>query len=190
MKLNIVGILAPALSPDDDALFVDLRTRWIIKGLGHGHEDLSAAADPTVILERDSTTVTANAALRTYTAITPDNLSEFHCHGDMADFAITSAIVVPDDKRASAILLGRYLRDEILCQLVRPGLVIEELIETIFRIKRVLDIVVLTVALVTLLAVVLVFLLSLRLRERELATIFAWAAAAQRSAASSPARSF
>ena len=49
---------------------------------------------------------------------------------------------------------------------------IDGLLENIFRVKSVLDAVILVVGLATLLALVLVFALSLRLREREIATIF------------------
>ena len=46
------------------------------------------------------------------------------------------------------------------------------LLQTIFRIKNVLDAVIAVVALATLLAILLVFALSLRLRQREIETIF------------------
>jgi len=46
------------------------------------------------------------------------------------------------------------------------------LLQNIFRIKNVLDAVIAVVALATVLAVILVFALSLRLRQREIQTIF------------------
>ena len=46
------------------------------------------------------------------------------------------------------------------------------MLQNIFRIKNVLDAVISVVALATILAVVLVFALSLRLRQREILTIF------------------
>jgi putative ABC transport system permease protein len=45
-------------------------------------------------------------------------------------------------------------------------------LQNIFRIKNVLDAVIAVVALATVLAVILVFTLSLRLRQREIQTIF------------------
>jgi putative ABC transport system permease protein len=57
-------------------------------------------------------------------------------------------------------------------QILRPDEVIDGLLQNIFRIKNVLDAVVSVVALATILAIVLVFALSLRLREREIQTIF------------------
>ena len=35
LKMNVVGVLETAHSPDDEAIFVDIRTAWIIAGLGH-----------------------------------------------------------------------------------------------------------------------------------------------------------
>jgi putative ABC transport system permease protein len=55
---------------------------------------------------------------------------------------------------------------------VEPEDVIDGLLQNIFRIKNVLDAVISLVALATVLAMVLVFALSLRLRQRELQTIF------------------
>ncbi len=49
---------------------------------------------------------------------------------------------------------------------------IDGLLQNIFRIKNVLDAVISVVALATILAVVLVFALSLRLRQKEIQTIF------------------
>ena len=169
--MPVVGVLAPTGTADDDAVFVDLRTAWIIEGLGHGHEDLAAPSDPTVVLERRANAVVANAKLKTYTVVTPETLESFHFHGNPGGFPVTAAIAVPKDARAGTILLGRYRSGDKSAQLVRPNLVIQDLIATIFRIKGVLDAVVLTVASATVLTVVLVFLLSLRLRAKELVTI-------------------
>ncbi len=57
-------------------------------------------------------------------------------------------------------------------QIVRPEEVIDGLLQNIFRIKNVLDAVILVVGTGTVLAIILVFALSLRLRQREMATIF------------------
>jgi putative ABC transport system permease protein len=172
LKLNIVGVLGPAGSPDDKTIFVDVRTSWIIEGLGHGHDNLATTEDPTVILKRDPTTIVANAKLRTHNVITAENLGSFHFHGDPQRLAVTAALVVPKDDRAGTILLGRHAAQSEGPQLVRPGTVVQGLIETIFRIKTVLDAVTLVVGLATLLTVVVIFMLSWRLREKELVTVF------------------
>ena len=57
-------------------------------------------------------------------------------------------------------------------QITVPAEVVAGLLAEIFRIKSVLDAVILVVGLATALALVLVFALSLRLRQREIDTIF------------------
>jgi putative ABC transport system permease protein len=86
--------------------------------------------------------------------------------------AITADIAVPYDEKSGTILRGRYLSKEEPQQIARPEEVIDGLLQNIFRIKNVLDAVISVVALATILAVVLVFALSLRLRQKEIQTIF------------------
>ena len=81
-------------------------------------------------------------------------------------------IALPRDDKAAAILRGRYQDMESPYQIVPPADVIDTLMTNIFRIRNVLDAVILFVGLATLMALVLVFALSLRLRQREIDTIF------------------
>jgi len=172
LKMKIAGLLSATGTADDEAVFVDLRSSWIIAGLGHGHQDLTKTDDASVILKTKGGAITANAKLPTYIEITSDNVGSFHFHGDNSAFPISSAIVVPADEKAKAVLLGRYQSKSQPLQLIRPPLIMQELIDAIFRIKAVLDVVVVVVALSTALTILLVFILSLRLRARELTTIF------------------
>lgn len=175
LKMRVVGVLAPTGSPDDRAVFVDLKTSWVIEGLVHGHEDLASVTDPTLVMERSDDRVTATAKLAQYTEITAENIDSFHFHGSPERYPITAIIAVPPDARSAALLRGRYLglgQGGGLQQVQVPGEVIRDLVESIFRIKRVLDAVILVVAIATLLALVLVLALSLRLRQREIETIF------------------
>ena len=175
LKMRVAGILAPTHSADDLAVFVDLKTAWIIQGLVHGHADLTEVTDPTLVMDRSAGSVTATAKLTQYTQITSDNIDSFHFHGNAADYPITSVIAVPHDEKAGAILRGRYfgVGDAPETQQIQvPGEVVEGLLANIFRIKNVLDAVILVVAIATILALVLVFALSLRLRQREMQTIF------------------
>jgi len=172
LKMKVVGVLAPGEGPDDLAVFVDVKTTWVIQGLGHGHEDLAATGDESVVLERTEGNVTANAKLLTYNEITPDNLDSFHFHGEPAQYPLSGLIVAPDDERAGTILRGRYLDADARQQIVRPLEVVEGLLRSIFRIKALLDAAVAVAGTATVLALLLVFALSLRLREREMATMF------------------
>ena len=114
----------------------------------------------------------ANARLVEYTEITADNIDSFHFHGTPGDYPLTAVIAVPEDARAGTILRGRYLDGDSSYQLVVPGTVIDGLLANIFRIKHMLDAVILVVGIATALALILVFALSLRLRQREIHTVF------------------
>ena len=172
LKMRVVGILAKSHTSDDLAVFVDLKTAWIIQGLMHGHQDVTKTSDTTVILKRSEKNVAANAKLFQYMEITEENMDSFHFHGDPSEYPITAVIAVPHDTKSGTILRGRYLSDEAVHQIVKPAEVIDGLLQNIFRIKNVLDAVIVVVGLATVFAIVLVFALSLRLRQREINTIF------------------
>jgi putative ABC transport system permease protein len=172
LKMRITGVLAAKHSPDDLAVFVDIPTAWVIHGLGHGHEDVTKTTDSSVILKKEKGNVAANAKLMQYTEITEENIDSFHLHGDPADFPLTAVLAVPYDEKSGTILQGRYLKNETSYQIVQPKEVIDTLMANIFKIRNVLDAVIMLVGTATLLALTLVFSLSLRLREREIDVIF------------------
>lgn len=172
LKMKITGVLAPTHSADDLAVFVDIPTAWVIHGLGHGHKDVTQSTDSSVILKRETSNVTVNAKLMQYTEITEENIDSFHLHGDQAGFPLTAVLAVPYDEKSGTILQGRYLQKETPYQITRPREVIDTLMANIFKIRNVLDAVIMLVGTATLLALVLVFSLSLRLREREIDVIF------------------
>lgn len=171
LKMRVVGVLKKSHTPDDRAVFVDLKTAWVIQGLGHGHEDVTKLNDPTLIYQRTESNVAATARLYHYTEITKNNIESFHFHGNLLDYPITAVIAVPNDTKSGTILRGRYLSKEETLQIVKPEEVIDGLLQNIFRIKNVLDAVISVVALAMILSIVLVFTLSLRLRQREIQTI-------------------
>jgi len=143
-----------------------------MQGLGHGHEDVAKTKDQSVILKRTETNVVANAKLQHYTEITEANLDSFHFHGDTSIYPITAVIAVPRDTKSGTILRGRFVSSDENNQIVKPNDVIDGLLQSIFRIKNMLEAVISVVGLGTALAILLVFALSLRLRQREINTIF------------------
>lgn len=171
LRMQVVGVLAPSHTADDRAVFTDVKTAWVIEGLGHGHENLVTTGDTSVILDRDESSVTANAKLVQFTEITPANLYDFHFHGDPGQYPLSAVMAYPHDEKSGTILRGRYT-DHERHQILVPARVVDGLLERIFRIKSVLDAVIMMVSIATLLALVLVFGLSLRLRQREMDTIF------------------
>ncbi len=172
LKMDVVGVLEPVHTPDDFAVFVDVRTAWVIQGLGHGHADLTQVADPTVLLGRDGNTVRANAKLMQYNQITEENRDSFHFHGDTSGFPITAVLPVPPDQKSEDLLRGRYLSDDEPNQILHPIDVIRDLMGTIFKVEGMLNSAFSLIGIATLLLILLVVMLSLRLRQREMATMF------------------
>lgn len=158
LELSIVGVLDPTNSPDDEAVFVDMKTAWVIAGIGHGHQD--------VVADTDGGDVVAPAAIVQYQRITPENIDSFHFHGAPDDYPVSAVIVVPNDTRAGTILQGRYL-DPDGAQMIVPGEVISGLIDRIFRIRTLLDAVTAIIAVAALAAIGLALFLGYRLRARE-----------------------
>lgn len=172
LKMKVVGVLSRSHTPDDLGVFVDLKTAWVIEGLVHGHADVSKVTDDTLIMQRNQDGVVASPKLLHYNEITADNIDSFHFHGETSKYPLTAVIAIPNDVKSATILRGRYLEKTAQHQIILPEKVIDGLLENIFRIKNVLDAVILIVGFATVLALLLVFALSLRLRQRELHTIF------------------
>ncbi|MEZ6122449.1 MAG: hypothetical protein R3C49_04650 [Planctomycetaceae bacterium] len=174
LKMNITGILAPSHSPDDHVVFVDVKTAWIIDGIGHGHQSLQhETSDDGRILNRTDDNITASAAVLPYTEITRENLHSFHFHGDEKDFPVSAVIAVPNSRRDQTLLLGRYTsvrNDRALC--VKPADVIQDLLQIVFRVEQIVWLASLLATVVTALLLTLVLVLSVRLRAAELQTMF------------------
>lgn len=171
LKLHVTGVLAKSHSPDDQAVFVDLQTAWVIDGLGHGHAEAQAAATAPDAPFGPASVRRADAGLLTYTEITPENLSSFHFHGDPATYPISAIIALPHDVRSATLLRGRYLDDGAGTAIVRPLEVTRGLLQNIFRVSALFDGILVLVGGVAVVLFALVFALSLRLRQREIETI-------------------
>ena len=172
LKMEITGILNPSDSPDDNAIFVDVKTTWIIMGLGHGHQDLETISDPTIVLDRNDSVVTAGAKLFLYNEITKKNRDSFHFHGDMSDYPITSVIFIPNDSKSQTILRGRFETGEIADQVIVPNDIVNNLLGSIFRIQQIFDSVFIAVGVSTLMILGLIVALGVRLRQNEIKTMF------------------
>lgn len=172
LKMNVVGVLESSASPDDDAVFTDLKTNWIIMGLGHGHMDVVNVDDPTLVMQRDSAEVRTTTKLYMYNEISGKNMESFHFHGDVNSYPLTAVIFVPRDQKSSTILRGRFEAGEMPNQIVVPSIVVEHLLQSIFRIKYIFNTVFVLVGLATLLILGLIVVLSLRLRKEEIHTMF------------------
>lgn len=167
LRMAIAGVFEPTHTPDDDAVFVDLKTAWVIEGLAHGHQDVTRPEAADTVLSRDGDTVRANASVVEYNEVTAENIGSFHFHGDPAGFPISSIIAIPDSDKSRAILLGRYQGDAGE-QIVVPLEAVMRLTGTLFATRRLIlaGFVLLGVGALGLAA--LVFILSFRIRDREM----------------------
>ncbi len=172
LKMQIVGVLAQSDSHDDQAIFTDVKTGWAIMGLGHGHEDLTQVSDPSIVLQRDSASLTAGSKLYLYNTISGENLDSFHFHGDMNDYPINSMIFIPSDHKSETLIRGRYESGALPHQAIKPGEVIQNLLERVFRIRQVFNMVFALAGLATILIIGLIVTLTVRLRKDEIYTMF------------------
>lgn len=170
LKMPVVGILATSYSADDEAIFVDLKTAWIIEGIGHGHQELTRPEAASAVLKNEGNRIVANASLVQYNEITADNIDSFHFHGDNADLPLTAILPAPRSDKARVLIQGRYQGHETL-QLLEPRAVIDQLLDTVFAVRRYVLVAMGLVALATAAVVLLVFLLSWRARRPEQDTL-------------------
>jgi putative ABC transport system permease protein len=171
LKMPVVGVLEPTFTADDVAVFVDLKTAWIVEGLVHGHQDMAAPEAAAGVLSRQGDNIVANASVLQYTEITPENIDSFHFHGSAEDYPISAVIAVPHDQKSGTILMGRYESPDDPTQILQPTTVIDDLLGTIFTVQSFVVAGMLLVGLAALATTVLVFTLSLRLRKREIETM-------------------
>jgi len=171
LKMKVVGVLAPTGQADDEAVFVDVRTTWVIEGLGHGHSDLQTPDAGGSVLSRNEDTITANAALVQHAEITADNIAEFHFHGSTGAFPLTGVIVDPPDQKNETLLRGRYQDNDAGLQLIVPGSVLDDLLSTVFAVQNYVILGLAILSLATIAVVALVFLLSQQLRKGEFHTL-------------------
>ena len=173
LKMKITGILRISHTPDDDAVFTDVQTAWVIDGIGHGHQELSSKTDKNLLLSSDDkSTITANAGVLPFTEITPENIDSFHFHGTPDTFPLTAIIVVPASPKARVQILGRYSSTAGISQCLKPPEVIEELMSLVFRMEQLVWVCSIAAAIVTGLLLALVLSLSMRLRAAEMQTMF------------------
>jgi len=171
LKMHVVGVLEPSYTADDIAVIIDLKTAWIVQGLVHGHQDMAAPDAVSGVLSREGDNIVANASVVQFTEITPDNIDSFHFHGSVADYPISAVIAVPHDQKSGTILMGRYESPEEPTQILQPITVIDDLLGTIFTVQNFVVAGMLLVGLAALATAALVFVLSLRLRKREIETM-------------------
>jgi putative ABC transport system permease protein len=170
LKMHVVGVLAKSNSPDDQAVFVDVKTAWIIDGISHGHRDVVRSTDDSDILRRTDETVITSDAIVEYNEVTTENIDSFHTHAEPSELPLTAIIVRPFDQKSATLLKARYNLSEVHRMLV-PEEVVAELMGLVFKVKRFFDANFALISVSTGLFIALVVLLSRRIRKREMETM-------------------
>ncbi len=165
-RLRITGVLAPNGTADDRAVFCDVKTAWVIDGIGHGHEDVDGTSSFGDV-------PAARVDLPQHSGVDDSNLGSFHFHGDPADFPLSAAIVVPATEAEGLIVRGRLTTAEAGAQAIVPTQALDELLAVVLRIQGIVHLLTSVLAAITLILLVLIGILALRLRRVELATLAA-----------------
>ena len=168
LKMRVTGVLTPNGTPDDEAIFVDLKTAWLIEGRSHGHDDLKK--DESVVLKKEEGNIIGNAAVRMFNEVTDANIASFHFHGDVSTYPISAVILLPQNAKAEALLAGKFARSKEQ-QLIRPRDEMDVLLTQLVRLEGFAASALLLTATAALLVTGLVFALSFRLRQREFSTL-------------------
>ncbi|MDO6761298.1 hypothetical protein Q4566_13890 [Tamlana sp. 2_MG-2023] len=171
LKMTVVGILNPTGTPDDNAVFTDIKTTWVISGLAHGHENLNEKTADSLVLSKSKTEVVASPAILSYTEITPENIDSFHFHGNPEEFPLQALIINPTDKKGSLMLRGRFENRTDNLHIVVPKITMKALLDTVLSVKDLIMLAAISIGIATLIILTLVFSLSLQLRKGEINTM-------------------
>ncbi|MCP3919065.1 MAG: hypothetical protein GY711_26275 [bacterium] len=170
LKLSVVGVLAPRGTADDEAVFVDTKTAWILEGLAHGHGDVETDVDESLVLERRGDNVAVSQAMLEHNEVTEANVGTFHYHGDTSKLPLSAILVFPASAKTGTLAKARMNAERRYRMLV-PGDVIADLLGFVFRVKAFLDSFAGVLAATTVLLSALVVVLSTRLRAGEIETL-------------------
>ncbi|HED52833.1 MAG TPA: hypothetical protein ENJ00_01350 [Phycisphaerales bacterium] len=169
LKMHIAGVLVRTGTADDQAVFTDIKTAWVLEGETHGHQS-GKAIDQSLVLAETPDTVIISPSMASYNEIKPENIASFHTHGDQSNLPITGVMIFPKDQKAHTIIKAR-INSEGTYQAVEPSKLVGELFEIVFRIKAIFDWIIILMGSVTVLLIGLISLLAVRLRQAELVTL-------------------
>lgn len=170
LKMHVVGVLETSASSDDEAVFVDTGTAWVIDGLSHGHADAKAKLPAELIVERGTDNVNVSEALIDYNEVTPENIGTFHLHAEPDQLPLTAVLVFPPDQKSATILKSRVNEGRVL-QAHAPREVVEEMLRYVVRIRQLLAALSVVLGGLTAVMIGLVTALSVRIRAREIESL-------------------
>ncbi len=169
LSLKITGILQKSGTVDDDMIFSDLRSGWIMSGHFHGHgTPLELGDDYILSTEKDRAVMRQNVI--TYTEVTQENIASFHFHGDQQELPLTAVIVIPRDERSLVITAGR-INAQGHYRAHRPNTVMQEFFGIVFAVNRIFNSYFALIMSAVVCFIAIIVLLSTRLRKEEFKTI-------------------
>ena len=168
LRLRITGILAANGSIDDERAFCDLKTAWVLDGIGHGHVKTDASLNTQQRKDIDAE-VSADLILRNEV----DDTEAFHFHGDPNNFPLTAAIAVPKHPDEAILLHGRLADQHLGLQALDSRSVLKEVVAFTMRFGDFAAILLGMVMISAIMLIMLIALLASRLRAEEFATLAA-----------------
>jgi putative ABC transport system permease protein len=139
MDLIVVGVFKKSGTIDDQACFTDIKTSWIIEGLGHGHQD--AKIELKTNLRESSTAkqvVEFDASVLTLQKINSKQSKQFHFHGAMEDFPLSAALIFPPHDKEASLFKARSMRQR-QWQVLSSSKVVDEIMSFVLKINTLLQ---------------------------------------------------
>ena len=172
INMHVTGILAANGTADDGAVFVDIKTVWLIMGIMHGHQDAADGRSEFAARARRQPCHGQRGLAPLSGSHARERRHRSTYTATRRRFPSARSCVVPHDEKSAAILRGRYQDPKATVQLLVPQQVVAETLDLVFRVKRFFDAQSLLVGVAMGLLLALVVLLSLRLRRGEMETMF------------------
>lgn len=170
LKLMVAGVLARAGTPDDDAVFTDIKTAWALEGLAHAHADAANEVPGTLVLERSPGEVVVSEELVEDLSLTSANQSSFHVHADPATLPLSAVLLMPRTQKDVSILKAKVNAGPRV-QVVVPEAAVGEMLGYVARVQALLDALAAVVIVLACAMIALVTALAARVRAREIETL-------------------
>lgn len=129
IKLKVTGILTKSSSVDDDAVFTNLQTAWILEGILHQHSKQDPYKKDT---EKE---VVYSKSLKINQEPTFENILDFHFHGEPSNLPITHIVFKGNTHKAETMLMTEINQQKRLMSF-RPEGSIEEVISLFLRVEE------------------------------------------------------
>ena len=167
IRMPVVGVLAATGTPDDEAVFVDMNTAWLLEGRMHMHD----AEDDAEVLADDGDHRIFSPDLIESQDAAGSGVQQMHMHGDPNTAPLTAILVFPaGDARAQQrtrdMLRARVNIDPAI-HAIHPRSVVDEVLAIVIRVRRLVDLLALVLALATIVLGSLVVMQSVHARARE-----------------------